>query len=182
MKALKIKHYAKALVEIARENNCWDQLMADLYDVSSKLNAELDFKRFLTDKHIPLSKKKESLEKVFRDFIGKRTYNFLILLIKDQKLIYLDSILEVAKKMNFEDAGVKQVLVESAIGLTAKQAKTLEIVLQEKLDKDLVLKNLVKPELLGGLKLTIGDLEIDSSIAGKIARLKSKIQNLDNNL
>jgi F-type H+-transporting ATPase subunit delta len=180
MKALKIKHYAKALVEIAGESNSWEQLLADLSDVAEKLNAELEFKQFLVDKHITLAKKKEFLEKVFKDFIGKQTYNFLFLLIRDDKLVYLDSILEIAKDLNYSDAGVKQVLVESVVALSPKQARALEKILQEKLEKDLVLKNVINPDLLGGLKLTIGDTEIDSSIRGKIDRLKQKIQSLDN--
>lgn len=178
MKTLKLKHYAKALVEIAIENNCWDQLLADLKDVSGKLNEELEFKRYLLDKNVGITRKREALEKIFKDFISKRTYNFLLLLIRDEQLLYLDSVLALAEKMNMETGGLREVTVESVVALTPKQEKALEKVVSEKFDRPVVIKNIINPALLGGIKVTVGDTELDSSMQGKIARLRSKIQTL----
>jgi len=62
--------------------------------------------------------------------------------------------------------------------LSPKQEKELTQTLVEKFGKDVVIKNLIKSDLLGGIKVTIGDVIIDSSILGKIERLRTKIQNL----
>ena len=40
-----IKHYAKALVELGIENQCYDALVADLVDVDAKINENLEFKK-----------------------------------------------------------------------------------------------------------------------------------------
>jgi len=178
MKNLKIKHYAKALVEIGEENSCWSELLSDLKQVSGKFNEELELKQFLLDKHIGITKKKDALEKIFKDFIGKRTYNFILLLIRTSNLAYLDSILLLAEKMQLERGGVREVIVESVSALSPKQEKELTQTLVEKFGKDVVIKNLIKSDLLGGIKVTIGDVIIDSSILGKIERLRTKIQNL----
>ncbi|MBU1131967.1 ATP synthase F1 subunit delta [Patescibacteria group bacterium] len=179
MREKKLTHYARALVEICRENNCWDELLADLKTVSEKLNESLELKRYLVDRHVTMTKKKESMKDIFRDFIGKRTYNFVFLLIKDQQLLHLDSIIAHAKKINFEHDGIHEALVESAIALTPTQEKALVKVIKEKIDKQIVLRNIINPGLIGGLKVTVGDTELDCSIRGKLERLKRQIQEFE---
>lgn len=151
-------------------------MLADLQDASKKFNETLELKRFLNDNQVPMAKKKEALETVFRDFIGKKTYNFLFLLIKAKKLNYLDTIIVKAQKLNLEIAGVNELLVESAIPLSAAQEKELKTAIEKKYEKTLLIKNIVNPQLIGGLRLYLGDITIDSSILGKIERLKQKIE------
>jgi len=170
------KKYSQALVEICRDNNCWDEMLADLQDVSSKLNETLELKRFLNDNQVELSQKQAALKTVFRDFIGQKTYNFLFLLIKAKKLSFLDTIILQAQKLNLEIAGLNELIVESAIPLTAIQEKELKLALEHKYEKTLFIKNIVNRELIGGVRIFLGDITIDSSILGKIERLKRKIE------
>jgi F-type H+-transporting ATPase subunit delta len=178
MKNAKIKHYAKALVETGKENSCFAELIADIEHVSEKFNETLEYKSYFGDKHLSMSQKKAALKKVFGDFISLKTYNFILLLIKEKKLDYLDTILESAKKVNMEDDGVLQVHVESAIAISPAQGKKLESMLSERYGQPVVMKNIVNSEVLGGIKLKVEDTEIDSTISGKISRLRKMIQEL----
>lgn len=174
-----IKHYAKALVELGIENQCYEALVADLIDVDDKINENLDFKKYLTDKHVTFVKKQKALKNTFQDFIGDKTYNFLCLLIKDEKLLELSSILKEADKTHLKSQDLFEVLVESVIPLSASQEKKITEKLLQSVQQKLIIKNIINPEIIGGLKIFLGDTEIDGSIRGKILRLKKKIEDYE---
>jgi F-type H+-transporting ATPase subunit delta len=179
MKIAGIKHYSKALVEIAHENNCWDEILADLESVDDKINENLDFKKYLDDRQVSFEKKQEALKTVFQDFISSRTYNFVYLLLKSGKLLSLSSILELARKHDLKEKDLMEIIVESVIPLTPKQEKKIVKILSEKVGAKLILKNLINKELIAGVRIFFGDTEIDSSLQGKIVRLKQQIENYE---
>lgn len=179
MKFANSKHYAKALVDLARESNSWDQLISDLELVNEKINESLEFKKYLSDRQIGLDKKKEALDVVFKKKLNKQAYNFVYLILSDNKLVKFASILEIAKKLNLEATDSVEVVVESAVPLSKKQEKKLLEVLSVKIKIKLVFKNVINKELIAGLRVFLGDTEIDSSLQGKILRLKNKIENYE---
>mgnify|MGYP002641330102 CR=1 FL=1 len=176
MKIAGIKHYSKALVEIAHENNCWDEILADLESVDDKINENLDFKKYLDDRQISFEKKKEALKTVFQDFISNRTYNFIYLLLKNNKLMSLSSIVEFAKKHDLKERDLMEVIVESVVALSPKQEKKIVEILSEKMGAKLILKNIINKDLIAGIRIFFGDTEIDSSLQGKILRLKQETE------
>lgn len=178
MKTLKAKHYAKALVDLGDESSCLTELVKDLRGVDEKINANLDFKKYLINRHIEFGKKKKALNVVFQDFIGQKTYNFIYLLIKDGKLDYLSSILAVASKISLQKKDLSEVLVESVIPLTPDQEKKIEKKAKAMVGGKLILKNIINKDIIAGVRIFIGDMEIDGSLRGKILRLKNKIEEL----
>lgn len=179
MRMVKIKHYVRSLVEIGHENDCFDELTADLSDVDEKINQNLDFKKYLLDKQVPLARKSKALKEIFQDFISQRTYNFILLLIKDGQLDYLSEILTQAGKMSLAHRQLVEVVAESALPLSPDEEDKIKKIIAEKLGRQTVLKNIVNASLLGGLRLRIGDMVIEGSVLGKIERLKQKIESIE---
>ena len=179
MKTAGIKHYTKALIAVGKQQGVFDQLILDLTDVSVKLNENLDFKQYLNNSHVKIESKVKALDTVFQDFISARTKNFVLLLVKNKKLNYLDQIIALAQKGHLQDEDISEVVVESIIPLTATQEKKLEQVLVKKLGRKVLLRNLINDTMLGGLILKVGDKVIDASIRGKIQNLKKKINTIE---
>ena len=69
-----------------------------------------------------------------------------------------------------------EAVIESAVALTANQRKKLEKMLAEKLGKKMKVSFKVNPQLLGGLKITVGSLVIDRSLRGKLLALKENLE------
>jgi len=173
-----LKHYSKALLELGRQYNILDEILADLEDVSEKLNANLDLRKYLLDPQIKMPKKKQALQAVFQDFISEKTYNFLFVLIKDKRLAYLDQIIENVHKKRKDDEDVLEAIIESVVPVESKEEEIIKNVLAEKTNKRILIKNLIEPDLIAGLKITIGDMIIDSSVQGKLDRLRRNIRKL----
>jgi F-type H+-transporting ATPase subunit delta len=66
------------------------------------------------------------------------------------------------------------VLVESAIELTADQKKELQDILKKKLGT-VTLKEKVNPSILGGLRVTAGSKRVDLSLKGKLDQVKKML-------
>lgn len=67
-------------------------------------------------------------------------------------------------------------LVESAVKLDDKQLKELGALLKKKIGSEVTLTNQVKPEILGGLRVTLGSRRIDVSLLGKLAQVKKQLE------
>ncbi|PIR94427.1 ATP synthase F1 subunit delta [Candidatus Falkowbacteria bacterium CG10_big_fil_rev_8_21_14_0_10_39_11] len=179
MKRFNIKHYAKALSRIGRDQGIFDELMSDAEHVAEKIDENVDLKKYLTDPHVPLGDKKKALQMVFQDFVSVRTINFVLLLIKSKRLGYLNQIIIAAKSDFLVDDEILEVTVESVIPITPDQTTQLESILVDKLGSKILIKNFINENIVGGLRLSVGDTVIDSSIAGKIERLKTIINGLE---
>jgi len=175
MKIVKLKHFVKSLVEIGAEQSCFDNLLADLKEVEAKINENFDLVKFLNDAQIPFAKKKKAVQIVFGDFIGKTTYNFLFLLIKNNQLNWLNEILREASNLHLKNNEIIEVVCESVVPLDNEMEKDLRKIFENKLASKIVFKNILNDKLLGGLRIRINDTVIDSSLRGKIERLREKI-------
>ena len=179
MKIANSKHYAKSLVAVGKECGCFNELYDDLKDVSGKLDANLDFKKVLLNKQVSFARKQEIVKQIFQDFIGERTYNFIFLLLKHEKLALLNEILILARRMNLSETDAVEVVVETAVPLSVDQEKAIAQILKQGIGVNAILRNVINEKLIGGLKLKIHDTIIDSSVFGKIFRLKEKIEKFE---
>lgn len=66
--------------------------------------------------------------------------------------------------------------VTSAVVLTEEEVTKLKAFLKKEFGKDLILELNVDPKILGGIKITVGDLMIDRTIASRIDSLVSQIE------
>lgn len=66
--------------------------------------------------------------------------------------------------------------VSSVISLKEDELKQIEIILTEKLQKPVVIKNIIQKEIIAGLKIIIGSKIIDLSYATQLDQLHHKIK------
>lgn len=179
MRKINYKKYSQALFEAGMENNFLDNLLADLFSVSEKLDENIDLKTFLADPHIEIGKKEQALQEIFKDFISSHTYNFILLLIKEKKLAYLKQILDHAEKIKLQKEQIVEVIIESAVMVPEKSQQRIGIMVEEKTKKKAVVKNIINENLIGGMRLTIdSDAVFDTSILSKLIQLKDKINQI----
>lgn len=66
--------------------------------------------------------------------------------------------------------------VLSVVVLSEDELKQIEVILMEKLQKPVVLKNIIQNDILAGLKIIIGSKIIDLSFATQLDQLRHKIK------
>jgi F0F1-type ATP synthase delta subunit len=85
MRKVDFNKYSKALLETGKESGMLDQLIADLETVCEKINENIELKKLLASLQVTFTEKKEILKAIFQDFISEKTYNFIFVLIKNNK-------------------------------------------------------------------------------------------------
>ena len=169
------KRYASALFQIANEHQILGQVEEDLRVVKEVLEYNSDLKAVLKSSKLTIDKKKEIVKNAFAS-VNMYVLNTVLLLIdrhrEDQIVEVTDQFLELAN----EAMGIAEAEVYSARELTDAEREALSATFAAKIGKkSLRIENIVDSNLLGGIRLRIGNRIYDGSLRGKLDRLERKL-------
>ncbi|MDP9198078.1 MAG: F0F1 ATP synthase subunit delta [Pseudomonadota bacterium] len=108
---------------------------------------------------------------------GEGGRNFLKALAENRRLALLPQVAEQFETLRAEVENVIDVEVISAREIAAPQEKRLTEALKRRLGRDVRMHTRIDESLLGGAIVRGGDLVIDGSLKGRLARLNSALAN-----
>ncbi|MEH7883231.1 F0F1 ATP synthase subunit delta [Bacillus sp. JJ1609] len=169
------KRYALALFQLSKENNLLAQVEQELRVVKEVLVNSSDLNAVLQSPKVSAAKKKEIIKDSFSQ-VNPFVLNTLMILIdrhrQDQMVEVVDQFVELSN----EEHGIADAKVYSIRPLTEDESDALSASFAAKVGKkSLRIQNIVDPELLGGLKIRIGNRIYDGSLRGKLNRLERKL-------
>jgi F-type H+-transporting ATPase subunit delta len=169
------KRYATALLQIAKEKNI-------VYIVEQELEAIK--KVFVENKQIysvlnhPKIAKETKKSLVKESFFGVSVpvLNTLLILVERHRqneiVDMVDQFIEAAN----ESSGTANANVYSVRPLTEDEKQALSVSFAQKVGKaSLKINNIIDKDLLGGIKLRIGNRIYDGSVSGKLARVEREL-------
>jgi F-type H+-transporting ATPase subunit delta len=160
---------------LAREANAldaWAQALARLAAVARepRIRANVD------DPSVSAT----AATQLFVDVAGDLTAdqkNFVTILANSERLAVLPEIHDLFAALKDAHEGVKDALVSSAFPIDdetlARLINDLEIRFKSKVKATVQ----IDPELIGGVKIAVGDEVIDASVRGKLAAMAAALQN-----
>jgi F0F1-type ATP synthase delta subunit len=77
-------------------------------------------------------------------------------------------------KLERLETQVAEVIVTTAVELTSEQRKKLTAAIEEKMGTNRI-SEVIDPSIIGGIKIIAGSREIDSSVKGKLNKLKQQL-------
>ena len=170
------KRYAKAMSESVHHDDEYNEVKEQLELVSELLDGNATFKSGM---ETPLLSKKQKLELL--DSIGNRldlnpkTRNFLDCLVEENRIMFLDQIIEYLEEFWFLKKGIEKLTVFSAILLDDRQQKELVRQLEQSFKKKVVIENRLDPAVIGGIKIQRGSTYYDFSIEGNLKKLREML-------
>ncbi|MEH7443383.1 F0F1 ATP synthase subunit delta [Heyndrickxia sp. MSNUG] len=175
MNSMVAKRYALALFQLSKENNLLAQVEQELRVVKEVLVNSSDLNAVLQSPKVSAAKKKEIIKDSFSQ-VNPFVLNTLMILIdrhrQDQMVEVVDQFVELSN----EEHGIADAKVYSIRPLTEDESDALSASFAAKVGKkSLRIQNIVDPELLGGLKIRIGNRIYDGSLRGKLNRLERKL-------
>jgi len=169
------KRYALALLQIAREQQLLGVIEEELRVVKEVVQYNPDLKAVLKSSKLSIEKKKEIITQAFAS-VSVYVRNTLLILIDRHRE---DQIVDVANEflaLANEEMGIAEAEVTSTRALTDAERSALSSVFAAKIGKkSLRIENIVDSNLLGGVKLRIGNRIYDGSLRGKLDRLERKL-------
>ena len=167
--------YADAAFELARGAGAlgpWSEVLDRLASVAT----DSDMQAFFNDPKISSTQ----LNKLMLELGGElnaEQQNFIHVLVEGERLQVLPEIRDLFVALKNEHEGVKEAKIASAFPLDDTTLASLKADLEARFKAKLDVSVSIDPELIGGVRIAIGDEVIDASVRGKLANMAAALKN-----
>ena len=169
------RKYAKAIFELACEDDKLKEYGADLAKVQQLYTQCPELKAYLCNPNIQPEEKKSLLREVFKGGVQEMVLNFLLLLIDKRRMQVFEAINEIFIELSNEKLGIAVADVTTVEQLSAAQLQELREKLESVTGKQISLREHRDPSLIGGVVVRIGDSRIDGSVKGRLAAMTAQL-------
>jgi len=168
--------YAKSLLLAAGELGRQEQIAEAFDDLVAYMDCDPNFAAFLTAASVDDDPRRESLEKLFRGKLDDLLLNLLQVLNNRGRMELIRSIQRCVVLRMEEQHHQQEVLVETAKPLTDALRAEIKAAVSDWIGKEALLIEEVRPELIGGVVIHIGDVQIDGSVASQIQAMRGRLR------
>ena len=171
--------YSKALLELAKEKSLLSKIESDFL-LLEKLLENSDVQHLIKTSNLPVKTQSSSFNKILKKMnVQKLTSNFILVLIKNRKINFLN---EIIKSFFFhveKENGVLNVDVITATKLDVNGEKIITKSINKLTSyKKIILNKILDKYIIGGLIIKFESTMIDSSIKTKLNQLKIKMKDV----
>jgi len=163
------------LFELSRDAGTLDRTAGDLKTLDDALSASHELAVFLASPTVERAVKRAALEVIFKE-VSPLTMQFLRLVVmKNRSEIFHVSNRIFTELLNAH-RGIVPGTVETATPLDDASFTQLQKVVSEKFGVKVDLKRSVDPDLLGGVKVRVGNKVVDASVRGRLEKLRATLK------
>lgn len=159
--------------------NIPDTELASIFDdlalVESSLRSSLKLYGYLENPRVDFKEKTKTLKAVFKNYISPKAYGFIFFLLRSNTINLLTDILRNYQRTR-KDTGILEFEIKTAIPLTLEERNQLAERFSAKLNRPLTVRNIVDPNIIGGMVVRAGDIMIDASVDSKLKVLNKKLR------
>lgn len=120
------------------------------------------------------------LQELVLELLGKESkpevVNFIAMVLQNRRFAALPEIAVMFESLKAASEGEVDAHVESAYALTDAQVSELTAVLSQQFNRKVNTEIQVNQALIGGVKITVGDLVVDASVRGKLTALAASLK------
>jgi F-type H+-transporting ATPase subunit delta len=171
----RIEGYSRALFEVARAEGTLDEVEDELFRFARSYESSDSLRDALTDEQIPASKRQAIVEDLLGGKVTSTTTQLVSMVVGSGRGRDLPAIIDRLVSRASSSKNLEVAEVRTAVPLTADQQTRLAAALTNATGKEVNLKVVVDPSVLGGVVATVGDTVIDGSVRTRIDQLKSRL-------
>lgn len=175
MAGLISKRYAEALFQLALEQNCVDKYSDEIKLIYDTLTSDSEILRVLNHPQISSDKKLDILTTAFKDSVDENIIGLLSIVFRKNREKELIDILDTFLNKVMDYKGIVIATIESAAALKESKLNEIKEKLSSKLNKQVEIEAKVVPELIGGLKITVGGHVIDNTVKSQLDMMKKTL-------
>jgi F-type H+-transporting ATPase subunit delta len=168
----RVKKYAEALLTVSRNLSCIPQTGTSLLIIDKLIREEKVFRVFFHTQRINSVDKVKILKDVLGDLINPVVYEFFALLAERNEYSMFNSIAIVYGKLQKDSLNQIDVTAYSIDKIDMDLISSIVKGIEKFTGKNVDLKSQVDKDLLGGLKLRVGNTIFDGTIANQMAKMK----------
>lgn len=170
-----IDGYARALFEVASAEGTLDEVEDELFRFARSYESSDALRNTLTDEMIPIAKRQAIVEDLLGEGATPTTVQLISMVVGAGRGRDLPAIVDRLVQRASQSKEREVAEVRSAVPLSDDQVARLGAALANATGKDVNVKVVVDPAVLGGIVATVGDRVIDGSIRSRIDQFKSRL-------
>ncbi len=159
--------YAEAVFKLAKEKNALSS-WSDMLNALTETTSIEQIRTLVSDPGVPTNKLAEIIFEVCENKLDNEGRNLVTLLIENNRLDVLPQLSTLYEQLKAQYEEILEANIISAYAISDSQLEKLVSALEKKFKCKIKSKVNIDPELIGGVKIVIGDEVIDSSVRGKL--------------
>ncbi len=169
------ERYALSLYEVAKTEGLAAPMCEALGQVSEMFSEYPDYLKVLTTPSIALEEKKQTIRAVFENQVHPYLLNFLLLLTEKRRIGLIHEMAAAYRDFYYLEAGMCAVTAITAVALTSEQMEKLKDKMTSVTGKQIVLKNEVNPDVIGGVLVRIENKQIDDTVKSRLSGIAASL-------
>lgn len=168
------KRYAKALFDLANEQNIVENVFSDMQFINDVCIAVPEFKTLMRSPIVKADKKIKVINSILPSTTSELTRRFITLITKKNRESFVDLVAIEFIELYKEQQNIKTVYLTTSVEISPSLIELFKKEISEELNSKIDLIESVDSKLIGGFIIKSGDKVFDSSLLGKIEKLKSE--------
>ena len=166
--------YSRALFQAAKENDVLDRAHDELGQFADALTEDRNLQVFLFSPYFSSEEKKDGVRRIVSD-ADERLVNFLELLAERHRMPVLFRIRRSFDAMWAEENRLLPVTVTSAVELDQGLVEDIGTRIGEQTGRRVELSSSVDPDVLGGLRVQVGNMVLDATVRNRLEQLRKQV-------
>lgn len=176
MTSERINGYAQGIFEMASGEGELEKVESELLAISRAFETSPDLRSSLTDPQLPLEKKQGIVEGLIGGRASSLTVGLVQLMVSQNRVSDLPSIARSVAEAAASSRDKALAEVRSAVPLDDETVKRLAASLGRATGKNVDVRVVVDPSVIGGIVATVGDTVIDGSIAKRFDSVRQAVR------
>ena len=172
----RIDGYASALFELAQAEGELKKVEREFYSVARVVAGSDELRDTLSDPKLPLDRKHAILDDLVGGRVSGVTVNMLQLVVSQGRASDIPAIAERLAGRAAASAGKQIAEVRSAIELDEATVNRLAAALAKATGREVEVRTVVDPSVVGGIVARIGDTVIDGSVRRRLESLRTAVR------
>ena len=168
--------YASALLEVAKDQGQLDTVEEELFRVARTLEGNDNLLWVLSDQSVPVAARQATLAQLLEGRVSPITAQLAAWVVGENQALDLPEIIDrlVARAADERNEYVAEVRV--AEPLDDERLERLRQGLTRTLGRDVVVRTVVDPSVIGGVVARVGDTVIDGTIGHRLEQLRRSMR------
>jgi F-type H+-transporting ATPase subunit delta len=164
--------YAEALYEVAEENGALAAATADMEFIENLLSETPEIKNYCRLKRSGGRQEREFIEIAFSPYVSEFTENMLITAAANGRLAAIPLMPQAFAKIGEKKSGIIKLVLETAHPPSDELIEIVKRRMSKRTDKKIEIEKKLSPDLLGGFRIWYEGRLIDSSVTGRLTRMR----------
>ena len=168
------RRYAEAAFELAARDNAVDAWQRDL-TFAAELARDERVARAADNPAVPVAERRKMVRQLLASRVSPLALNLGLLLAERGRFSVFPDVSAEYDALVRKSRGIIAATVTTPAPLSDQELAAVKTRVEELAGGRVELSTAIDPSLLGGLRVRIGDLQIDASVSGRLERLRARL-------